>query len=156
MLAAPVTRRHVVRRIVPILPLIGSLLLAAGCGDSPGANPPRLRVSGRITLDGQPVPAGLITFVPLAPTQLQAQGVVRDDGTYVIEAKDGPSPGEYKVEILCDKKTGRRIKSMASPAPDGMMDERIPVVPSKYNTHTVLKKTIAADDNVLDFDLTSK
>ena len=128
-----------------------------GCGGgSKGSNPPRVRVTGQITLDGQPVPAGVIEFIPIEPGQLQAQGIIQEDGTFVIEGADGPSAGEYKVEIRCAKKTGRRVQSMSSPDESGMIDERIPVIPAKYHSPTTLRQTITSGDNVLEFKLDSK
>lgn len=144
------------RWLAPLIGFASALFFIAGCGEARGPNPPRVQVSGTITLDNQPAPAGVIAFIPLEPGQLQAQGLIREDGTYFIEAKAGPSAGDYKVEILCARKTGRRIKSMASPEPDGMMDERIAVIPSKYNTQTQLRKTITTGDHAINFDLSSK
>jgi S1-C subfamily serine protease len=49
---------HDIRREWTIGPLAAAvaLMLAPGCGGESG--PPRLPVSGRVTLDGQPVPSG--------------------------------------------------------------------------------------------------
>jgi hypothetical protein len=137
--------------------VFASLCLAlGGCGPKGDPNPPRARVSGTITLDGEPVPAGIIEFIPVEPGQLAAQGTVGDDGRFVIEQAGGPSPGEYKVEIRCAKKTGRRIRSMSSPDPDGTIDERVAVIPDRYHSPTTLKQTIKPGDNALEFKLTSK
>ena len=43
------------------LGLVAALLLAAGCGE---AGPARYHVSGKVTFNGQPVPAGQIVFEP--------------------------------------------------------------------------------------------
>lgn len=94
-------------------------------------------------------------FVPVAVGQLQSQGIVQDDGTFVIEGENGPSPGDYKVEIVCAKKTGRRVQSMSSTDGTGMIDERVPVIPAKYNTATTLKQTITSGENSLSFQLHS-
>jgi hypothetical protein len=127
-----------------------------GCGGGDGSNPPRVRVTGKITLDGEPAPAGFIEFIPVGPGQLQSQGIVSDDGTFSLDETGGPSPGEYKVEIRCAKKTGRRVQSMSSSDGTGMIDERVPVIPSKYHSPTVLRQTITAGDNVVEFKLASK
>ena len=129
-------------------------LAVVGCGRD-GSNPNRVRVSGKVTLDGQPAPAGTIVFVPLKPGLLQAQGLIQDDGTFTIAEADGPSPGEYKVEIICAKKTGRRVRSLSSPDESGMIDERVPVIPAKYNSATTLQQAIVAGDNQLEFPLRS-
>ncbi|MBA4189250.1 MAG: hypothetical protein C0467_14735 [Planctomycetaceae bacterium] len=106
-------------------------------------------------LDNQPAPAGTIVFVPLAAGQLQSQGIIQDDGTFVIEGENGPSAGEYKVEILCAKKTGRRIQSMSSSDGTGMIDERVPVIPARYNTATTLRQTITSGEITLLYQLQS-
>lgn len=152
MIGTPWVRRSAARLLVGIILCTAAL----GCGGKGnGANPPRSRVSGRITLDDQPAPAGTIVFVPVGAGQLQAQGLVQDDGTFVIEEADGPSPGEYKVEIQCAKKTGRRVRSLSSSDGTGMIDERVPAVPARYNTATTLKQTITSGENVLEFKLQS-
>lgn len=150
--------RSVKARRVPVLAalVLGAGLCAAGCGPSPSPNPDRVAVTGRVTLDDAPAPAGTIVFVPVAVGQMQAQGIISDDGTFAIAAADGPSPGEYKVEIQCAKKTGRRVASLSSSDGTGMIDERVPVVPAKYNTATTLRQQIAPGDNVLELKLKSK
>lgn len=146
------------RRVVAVyLALAAAWCLgAAGCGgrDS-GGNPARVRVTGKVTLDNQPAPAGTIVFIPLQPGQLQAQGLIGDDGTFVIDEANGPSAGDYKVEIQCAKKTGRRIQSLQSTDGTGMIDERIPVIPKQYNIATTLRQTIVDGKNDLAFNLTS-
>jgi hypothetical protein len=151
--------RSVKARRVPVLAaLFGLALSLAGCGPSPSPNPnpERVAVTGRVTLDDAPAPAGTIVFVPVAVGQMQAQGIISDDGTFAIAAADGPSPGEYKVEIQCAKKTGRRVASLSSSDGTGTIDERVPVVPAKYNTATTLRQQIAPGENVLEFQLRSK
>ncbi|WP_439622724.1 hypothetical protein [Gemmata sp.] len=136
--------------------LLGLALSPAGCGPSPSPNPARVAVTGRVTLDDAPAPAGTIVFVPVAVGQMQAQGIIQDDGTFAIAAADGPSPGEYRVEIQCAKKTGRRVASLSSSDGTGMIDERVPVVPARYNTATTLRQAIAPGENALEFQLRSK
>ncbi len=152
----------VTRGVVGGIPTRGILWVllcvgVVGCGNkNDGPNPPRVRVTGQVFLDGQPAPGGVIVFLPVGPGQLQAQGIIQEDGTFVIAGADGPSAGEYKVEIECSKKTGRRVKSMSSSDESGMIDERVPVIPSKYNSQTTLRQTITPGDNVLEFKLDSK
>ncbi|MFO0822015.1 MAG: hypothetical protein U0792_02675 [Gemmataceae bacterium] len=74
-------------------------------------------------------------FIPVGPGQLQSQGIVADDGTFAMDETGwAPTPGEYKVEIRCAK-TGRRVPSMSSSDGTGMIDERVPVIPSKLADH---------------------
>lgn len=145
-------------RLSSVLLLLPLIAFIAGCGDGRerSTNPPRARVTGKITLDGAPVPAGVIEFIPLGRGQLQAQGIVRDDGTFVIDKTGGPSAGEYKVEIRCFRKTGRRVQSMSSSDGSGMIDEQAPVIPARYHSPTILLQAITNGDNVLEFALESK
>jgi hypothetical protein len=142
-------------RLPSVLLLLPLIAFTAGCGNG-STNQPRARVAGKITLDGEPVPAGVIEFIPLGRGQLQAQGNVRDNGTFVIDPTGGPSAGEYKVEIRCFKKTGRRVRSMSSSDGSGMIDEQVPVIPDKYHSPTILTQAITNGDNVLEFALESK
>jgi hypothetical protein len=71
--------------------LAGLLLLAAfGCGGSHGKG----TVSGTVTLDGQPLLAGKIAFVPAEGAGVSAD--IKEDGTYT--ATDVPA-GEVKVIV---------------------------------------------------------
>lgn len=53
-----------------------------------------------VTVDKQPLPEGLITFVPLASTAGQKTSTHILDGRYSIEHAEGLVPGEYRVEIF--------------------------------------------------------
>jgi hypothetical protein len=76
----------------------------AGCGE---AGPPRLPLSGSITLDGTPLPSGSITFAPLdGPTAATAE--VRD-GRFTTGRQAGATPGRYQVEIVAVQPTGKRV-----------------------------------------------
>lgn len=143
------------RRLAASLLLLAIGTMATGCGSGTG-NPARMRVAGTVTLDSQPAPAGTIVFVPLVAGQFQAQGIIQEDGTFAIAAEDGPSVGEYKVEIQCARKTGRKVQSLSSSDGSGTIDERVPVIPAQYNQATTITKTITNGENVFQFDLKSK
>ncbi|MBI1311705.1 hypothetical protein GC176_10465 [bacterium] len=59
----------------------------AGCGGG-DSGPPRLQIKGAITFDGQPIPAGTITFVPDASqgNQGPASNATIVNGAYTITA----------------------------------------------------------------------
>lgn len=83
-----------------VICLIGILLLFFGCGPTPVKFVP---VSGKITIQGAPLPYGTITLVPDAgnPTKLQPYGKVAADGSYTLESdgKPGAPVGVYRVGI---------------------------------------------------------
>ncbi len=60
----------------------------------------RTAVSGKITIDGQPISWGSVTFVPLdnslPPAFVQ---FARSGGNFSIDEKHGPCPGKHKVVV---------------------------------------------------------
>jgi hypothetical protein len=80
-----------------------ALLLLSGC--SGGAAP----VSGRVTLDGQPLAGANVTFQPLHSEGNADPGVgsyakTADDGSYTLKQVEGDQPGaivgKHRVEIV--------------------------------------------------------
>jgi hypothetical protein len=81
----------------------------AGCGGDPiGALP----VSGRVTVDGQPLHAGggTVTFVPDKDNGNTAtvvpSGPLDADGNYTLyyaPGKPGAPPGRYRVQVVANK-----------------------------------------------------
>jgi hypothetical protein len=79
-----------------LLLLVGTV---TGCGSGGKA-----RVSGKVTVNGKPVTAGLISFTPVASGQKEpgkpAAGEVQQDGSFTLgtESKaDGAVPGKHTV-----------------------------------------------------------
>jgi len=105
------------------------ILFAVGCANRSG--PPIAAVSGKITVDGQPIADVIVTFEPIA-TDVSADqrstslGITGADGKYVIkgggEQFNGALVGKHKV-------------TLALKEPEGM-DELDP----KYNVRTEMKK----------------
>jgi hypothetical protein len=121
-------------------------LLVAGCGGGRGS------VSGTVKVDGQPVDAGDITFVPADVSKgLRPVGASITDGKYEIDADRGLAAGSYKVQITWNKKTGKKTKDVADTGE--IKDERRQVLPAEYNTATKLTHDVKAGANTADFDL---
>jgi hypothetical protein len=78
-------------------------LVAAGCGSGGVGN--TAPVSGSVTLDGQPLSAGLVSFNPDSSKGNSSQFVpvaqVDSDGRYTLttEGKEGAPPGWYKATV---------------------------------------------------------
>ena len=87
-------------------PVLLMLLVAAGCGSG---LPQTVKVSGRVTFDGQPPPAaGSILFLPVEPAEgfplRPGSGAFGTDGKYAaqtFEPGDGLMPGKYLISIEC-------------------------------------------------------
>jgi predicted small lipoprotein YifL len=125
------------------------LLLAtlAGCG-RPG--PQLAPVSGRVTLDGQPLDAAEVLFQPDEGTGSPSYGFTDQNGQYELGYKrgvKGAMVGSHTVSIEMDTRiTG----------PDGNLKRRRQLLPPRYNTQSELRREVKPDrENVIDFDLTS-
>jgi hypothetical protein len=88
--------------------LVLSLALA-GCTRQiyPGAK--RYPLSGKVTVDGQPLDWGSISFLPPSGEQ-RVSGDLIKDGVYSVPEEKGANAGKYKVEIRWNKKTGRKVR----------------------------------------------
>jgi hypothetical protein len=106
------------------------------------------RVSGKVTLGGQPLPDAVVTFSPKQTGGSPSIGRTDSSGNYQLTfSRDasGAIIGEHKVTIT----------TYAAGDPDA--DPPIPAapekVPAKYNVKTELTATVEKGSNSLDFPL---
>ena len=132
-------------------PLALTLLLVVVCGGCGGGDANRGAVQGRVTLDGQPIETGEITFFPTDGNQGPVAGGRIRDGNYSIAAPMGPAIGPNRVEISANKMTGKQL-----PGPGGkLIDQSVEAVPAQYNTDSQLIQEVMQGKNQIDFELTS-
>jgi len=140
--------------LVAVLCVGGLAAASAGCGGSG-----RGAVKGKVMVNGSPLEAGDISFVPLDASLGPTAGAVIANGEYAIAAARGPVAGEYQVRINAFRKTGKK-------AWDGMGDEKAPdskknfveevkaFIPSRYNDQSELRAKIEGGKvNRCDFEL---
>lgn len=61
---------------------------------------PRLAISGRVVIDGQPLRRGWVTLVPQDPTKpVAAVYVDKKDGSFKVDAAHGPCAGVHRVHV---------------------------------------------------------
>ena len=126
------------------IPLALAAALFLGCsGDD------RRAVSGEVSLDGEPVNGGSIVFLPSGGEGSKGAAEIVD-GKYAIPRAQGLPPGNYRVEIHWSKPTGKQIPSGD---PGMTMEERVEVIPAKYNSASTLTVAITSDENKRDFKL---
>jgi hypothetical protein len=116
----------------------------------------RVAVSGKVTLDGQPVETGSISFVPIEGTQSPTAGAEIIDGEYEIPQAGGPKLGVFRVEIRSQRKTGKKIPAGSPAQPGTMVDETVEAIPRQYNKQSKLRAELKPGSNPLDYELTSK
>ncbi len=120
-------------------------LAIAGCG-----GPTRGAVTGKVTLDGQPVDGGTILFALQAKGQRGSSWADIVGGRYSIAAAHGPVVGPNRVEIHWPQKTGRKLPHFPT------LDELREAVPRRYHYDSELRADVKPGENQFDFALTSK
>ena len=135
-----------------------ALLAALGCGGSADGLD-RRAVTGTVTLDGAPLPSGMISFDPAdgSPGAVSA-GAVITDGSYSIPADSGPTPGKYKVSVRSSPSTPELAPDQApgdEPPPKKGADKDL--IPEKYNAKSTLTAEIPeSGSQPINFELDSK
>jgi hypothetical protein len=87
-------------------------------------------VQGKVTLDGQPLPEGLVVFQPDRTRDnsswREARGEIRADGTYDLSTngRAGVAPGWYKVSVIAVSQR---------PTPSGGWTVQ-PLIPPRYGS----------------------
>lgn len=138
-------------RLVWVLVFSAAAAAGAGCGRSDEFK--HVGVSGKVTLDGKPLPDGTITFVPLVSGPAAHTTIA--DGAYTIARSEGPAPGSYRVEISKSEPTGRQVPDYEYPGKT--VAETRNVVPERYNVNSELKVEIKENDQqTFDFSLALK
>jgi hypothetical protein len=131
--------------------------LSLGCG---GKNYPLAPVSGRVTMDNEPLVGAEVRFFPTESKDLPfATGTTDNDGRYELHLVTEPSPGAiigtHRVTISIDQ---RRGKIMPTNRP-GMrkMGQPGELLPSKYNKDSKMAFTVTPEGTKeANFDLKSR
>ena len=86
-------------RWLPAAALVAGALGMIGC--SSGG---KSKVNGVVTLDGQPLPGAVVTFVPAdMATGKMASGTTDNSGNFQLTTatpNDGAFPGDYKITVV--------------------------------------------------------
>jgi hypothetical protein len=144
--------------IAPRLALcLGCLLAAfslAACGGKRG--PERVVVFGTVSYRGQPIPDGLIRFVPVEASSAPISGATIIGGRYRADSEGGVPIGTHKIEIEAHRPpkavaSGEGARFRRSSAFAGYQ-----YIPDKYNVKTILEIIIQSGSREIskNFDLT--
>ncbi|MCA9013916.1 MAG: hypothetical protein KDA77_01170 [Planctomycetaceae bacterium] len=113
-----------------------SICVLAGCGAKTDG-PKLVTVSGKITLNGEPLPGGDIIFRP-ADGQGHAYAGKITDGTYTLDTE----AGKKRVEI----KSMREVPGKTTEDnPGEVVNVREQIVPTKYNSESTLEITVTEE-----------
>lgn len=133
------------------------LLIAAGCGRS---GPELAIVTGKVTLDGEPVAHAQLTFKPPATGSggSTAYGVTDNQGNYTLQySRDarGALPGQYEVVIESPPKPSKSEIAELKAAGENVPETAINL-PAKYSQPGELTAEVKSGSNAIDFTLLSK
>lgn len=129
-----------------VLVLLLAIGMIAGCG-----NDGLEKVTGVVTLDGQPLENAQIEFIPTGETGSSAYGRTDSDGEFVLEfsgSSKGAMPGEYQVGI----------STYDVADPDNNIPAKDEVVPKKYrgDGSELIRTVKEGEKNHFEFELTSE
>jgi hypothetical protein len=124
----------------------------AGCGRAYDGEQ-RFPVSGKVTVDGQPLDLGVIAFMPQGEGKSAGRvaGAPIRDGLYAVPEETGPTAATYKVQIHWNKRTGKKIPNPMDT--DELMDELTEGLPAKYHEKSELTAEVSAQRTTFDYDL---
>ena len=135
-----------------------ALLLLPGCGGG-GRKEGLAPVTGQITYDGQPVPAGHIYFYPVDGKR-SSSGSIEADGKYALTSYtsgDGALIGKHKV-VIDAKEPGAPLPNPDDPDAfkPGAIKPPARILPAQYydQATTPLEVDVKDEDNVIDFPIT--
>lgn len=134
------------------------IFLAVGCGPR---RPATVRVSGRVLLDGAPLPAAAVLFEPVSGG-VPARGSTGSDGTFTLTTftrGDGALPGRHRVAVskVVVEGVAAGPDGLEAAPPAGPPTERA-VVPTRYADPATsgLEATVAAGADTLEFAIESR
>ena len=127
--------------------LVVCLVSGCGSGETLGVG-----VTGKVTLDGDPLKEGMISFIPDGSNESPTAGASIEDGQFSIPRLGGPLPGKFRVEISsfrelpkAKRQVGQMFGRPASEFPAGVESQTIArenIIPPRYNANSELTATI--------------
>ncbi len=139
--------RSLWRALVAVTLFSGLLLLAApGCDRGPDY--PSATVTGQVTIDGQPVPKGAITFSPQGAASGPVTGAAIEDGAYRCELVP---LGKHTVTFIAQAAEPDTIVDRVTGAKHEVPRNILPP-----HCATGVEAAVVAGENRLDFALESR
>ena len=114
----------------------------SGCSDNG-----LIKISGTVTFDGEPIPEGSISFMPVDGKGVTAGGEIKN-GKYTAEV----SPGEMAVQIYASKEMKKENPTQEE-IERGITSDPVQYIPEEYNKASTLRITVADSGGKHDFDL---
>jgi hypothetical protein len=128
-------------------------VLASGCTGRGYSGARRFRLSGKVTVDGQPMQMGVISFIPQDKSG-RVSGAPVESGAYSVPEENGPTAGVYEVRVSWNKLTGKKIPN---PSDKGYtIDQMVEGLPAKYREQSELTAEVSPKQTRFNFELKTK
>lgn len=140
-------------RCIVLLPL--GMILLVGCSENAG--PERVVVSGTVSYNGQPIPKGMISFVPGPNCSAPTSGATIVDGWYKADAKGGVPVGTHTIQMEAYRQPANSGDPAEQSGPTPTRGEpREQYLPEKFNVRSTWQFTVSAGSRAIrkDLDLT--
>ncbi len=125
------------------------VVAVSGCGGDG-----RVAIEGTVTFDGQPLPAGQISFLPMSGTKGPAAGAAIKDGAFTIASEGGTFAGKFRVEVTATRPSNRKAMDHET---GRMVNVPQQFIPPKYNVQSQLTADVKpGEENKFNFELTSR
>jgi hypothetical protein len=131
-----------------ITTIVTLAVVVAGC-----SSPNAASVSGSVTLDGQPLTTGMVSFYPEGGEGAPATGSINSSGNYSLSTgtDSGLAPGKYIAIVVATKDPPQPYDKTGAEVPP------IPITPAKYGStnSSDLKIEVKAGKNTVPLALQS-
>jgi len=130
----------------------------SGCGGTDRLE--TAEVTGKVTLDGQPLSHGTVIFAPERGRGATADN--QSDGSFTLSTYrrgDGAIVGMHKISVFCTEEVVETQPNDPGNLDAGMFKMDRSLIPTKYNspgTSGLTFEVKAKTDNVADLELSSK
>jgi hypothetical protein len=135
-------------KVYIVTPSLGMLIAFAGCGGAYDSS-----VTGVVTLDGNVVPRGTVSYQPKAGGPA-AYARIEGDGSYSVRTgrEEGLPPGDYYVTVTANEPPTAQQTASGGPPPPGK-----PITPLWYRSRETsgLSYTVESGGNEINLELTS-
>ncbi len=139
---------------IPLITLAALPLLLTACQEASSiAVTNRQAVSGEVTLDGEPLRAATIQFIPKGARHPVATALVVD-GRFEVGPETGPPPDQYDITVISPQPDLEEVNYFAKQGKTDLL--RRVDIPKKYQQPGELEVTISEGPNSnVNFSLTT-
>ncbi len=137
---------------VRVFVALGLSAIVAGCNQRNYTGAQRYPLSGKVTIDGQPIDFGSISFLPTEGGGERVSGGLIENGAYTVIEEQGANAGKHRVEIRWRKMTGKKVRD---PDSGEMYDQRQEGLPARYHSASELTADVGPKQTTFDFHLKS-